>query len=421
MLKLFPLRFACCLFFTLAPLLPVHAQLVSPWFRGTKQSWEILKKTSFDVSRLSTTPLVYPMKGTVTGFKVKTTVPNWLKFRLSHSGTLSAMEKEIFKIHPNNPAGVAGKLTYFWDRDALLAHTAQPEEIHTDAFLRHQDLLQNTLAETEAYWKEEFFSQLGSSMLPREEMLKLIGDFTQPPAYILKQDEINQFTGLTLQEQRSFVRRELQHSTNYLSGLLAQNPQEIPTRDYALYYYHKLRVRYFALLERFLSSAQMPRHTLIIRVKTSLPLPFLPQSGELLTDAQRLGKLYFYAERLKASAPNTQTVALQAEIARQEKLYSLYAEAETFHIPYETVLRRPRTIYDYALGTAEAERLNTLSYKQLAEELPERIQQVQTQKRLITASSNQDFYIEYYRLCIKETILKTYLARAKFFLNNPVK
>lgn len=294
-------------------------------------------------------------------------------------------------------------------------------EIHTDAFRRHQDLLQNTLAETEAYWKEEFFSQLRGSLLPREEMLKLIGDFNQPPAYILRQDEINQFKGLTLQEQQSFVRGELKQSINYLSELLSQNPQEIPTRDYALYYYHKLRVRYFALLERFLRSAQTPRHTLIIRVKTSLPLSFLPQNEELLTDAQRLGKLYFYAERLKASGPDTQTVALQAEIARQEKLYSLYAEAETFHIPYETVLHRPRTIYEYALGMAEAERLNTLSYEQLAEELPERIQQVQTQKRLITASSNQDFYIEYYRLCIKETILKTYLARAKFFLNNPGK
>lgn len=420
MIKLFPLRFACCLFFILAPLAPTRAQLVSPWFRGPAQSWKALKETSFSAARLAATPLSAPMSGLSTGQAVKTTVPNWLMHRLSHSNTFSAMEKEIFKTHPANTVAVTGKLSYFWDRDALLAANAAPGEINEKAFTRHQQLLQNTLAEVENFSLEDISTQFHSSVFSQEEMLRALKDPTQPQAFILTRREVEEFPQLSLQEQLEFARNAWRQSSVRLMELLNQEPQTITTHAFSDYYYIKLRQRYFTTLFQVMARAQAPRQTIIVRVRRKIPLDFLPEADKLLTDAQRLGKLHFHLGLMQSRGQqlSAEAVALKTEITRQTELYHPYALAEAFGLPYEQVLRSH--VYNAKLyfSDEEAARLNMLTSEQAVSELPAKIAQVQAQMRelLGTKTASPDVYVHYLRLQAREEFLLTRLAQAKFFL-----
>lgn len=420
MIKPFPFRLACCLFFILAPFFSARAQLVSPWFRGTAQSWKALKETSFSAARLAATPLSAPLSGISTGYAVKTTVPNWLAHRLSHSNTFSAMEKELFKTHPANTTAVTGKLSYFWDRDALLAANAAPGEINENAFTRHQQLLQNTLAEVEIFSLEEISSRLCSSVFSQEELLRTLKAPTQPQAFILTRLEVEEFPQLSLQEQREFTINAWRQASNRLTELLNQEPQTLPTHAFSDYYYAKLRLRYFATLFQVLEHAQTPRKTIIVRVLRKIPLDFLPDAGQPLTDAQRLGKLHFHLGLMQARGRqlSAEAVALRAEITRQTELYHPYALAEAFGLPYEQVLRSPIYNANLYFGEEESARINNLTSEQAVNELPAKITQVQEQMRELLGAkpAPPDVYVRYFRLQARETFLLTRLAQAKFFL-----
>lgn len=410
------------LFVLFAAAVPAGAQAVAPWFRGTAQSWKDLTKNAFSAQKIAVHPLSKPLSGLTTGYAVKTTVPNWLKYRLSHSNTFCRMEKEILDIHPGNICAVSGKLSYFWDRDALLSANASSGEMNANALTRHQELLQNTLAEVEAFGKEEIGKIFHSSIFSKEDIAQLLADPDQPPAFALYLQEIRTFPTLTLSAQQDFARRALEANTQALENLLSQSPEELSTAQYADYYRLKLRQRYFRLLWRTLENANAPRQTLIIRVRKQIELSFLPGNDAWLTDAERLGKLYFYAAQIQAHTPqgvNEQLVALKSEIARQEKIYEVYAKAEAFNIPYEVLLERPQILADYALGAEEAARLRTLPNAQAVEELPQHISRIQTHRQMLLSQkpARPGFYTNYYRLYLKETILQTRLAQANCFLN----
>lgn len=422
MIKPFSLRLACCLFLTFVPLAPVRAQLVSPWFRGTAQSWKALKEASFSAARLSATPLSLPLSGLSTGYAVKTTVPNWLTHRLSHSNTFSAMEKGIFKTHPANTVAVTGKLSYFWDRDALLAASAAPGEINEKAFDRHQQLLQNTLAEVETFSLEEISSQFHSSVFSQEEMLRSLKDPLQPQAFILTRREVDEFPQLSLQEQREFAKNAWQQASIRLMGLLTQDPQTITTHAFSDYYYLKLRQRYFVTLLQVMERAQTPRKTIIVRIRRKIPLAFLPDVGQSLTDAQRLGKLYFHLGLIQAHGQQAtpEGIALKAEITRQTELYHPYALAEAFGLPYEQVLRSHVYNANLYFSEEESARINLLTSALAVDELPAKIAQLKTHKQelLSTKTASPDVYVHYFRLHAQEEFLLTRLARAKFFLQH---
>lgn len=420
MKKFSPLALIGVLFLALAPLPELRAQAVAPWFRGTARSWATLKASSFTLDKISRVPLIKPMSGLVTGKQVKTTLPNWLKYRLSHSGAFCKQEKEILSTHSTNTSALIGKLTYFWDRDALLSQSAANAEINPNALARHQQLLLGTLAEAEEYFLEDFPTTIHSYVFSKEDILNLLADPSQPPAYVLARRELEAFPQMTLEEQQNFVRQTLAQNLENLSELLTAGPDKLTTAQYTTYYLLKLRRQYFTLLERVINAAQKPRNTIIIRVKKQIPLPFLPHNESRLTDAQRLGKLYFYADSMRQrgeAGPTEPFIALQAEIARQEKLYQPYAQAEAFNIPYEAVFLHQADIAAYALGPETAERLKALSNIQAIEELPELILQAQAHKNTLLGQtpSGPDFYTHYFRLYLKKNILKTRLARAQFF------
>lgn len=419
MKKLSWFRFTCCLCFLLMPLASARAQLVSPWFRGTPQSWKVLTETSFATPSLNATRLSVPLSGLSTGYTVKTTVPNWLKHRLSHSNTFSRMEKDLFKIHPTNLTAVTGKLSYFLDRDALLAANVMRGEINEHAFSRHQELLQNTLAEVENFGHEQITSRFSNTILTQEEQERILKDPAQPPAFIVSHREIERFPTLSLAEQQLFAQKALQDASRNLADILRQNPQEIPTHVYSNYYYYKLRQRYFSMLCKVMERAQAPRQTIIIRVRKKISLSFLPESEQLLTDAQRLGKLYFHQGLMQANTQSATTdlVALQTEIARQTELYNPYALAEAFGIPYEKLLSQRNYLANIYFAEEEAAYINTLTSYQALEELPAKITHVQTQQNSLLAAKtlSLDGYVHYFRLVAQEQFLKTRLAQAQLF------
>ncbi|MGN0024300.1 MAG: hypothetical protein ACI351_02585 [Candidatus Avelusimicrobium sp.] len=412
-------RLACCVLFLCVSALSLRAQTVSPWFRGVPQTWKMLRETSFSAANAVKTPLLQPLSGRYTGYAVKTTVPNWLLHRLSHSNTFSAMEKEIFKKHPANTVAVTGKLSYFWDRDALLAASAGRGEINQKAFARHQELLQNTLAEVEAFAGSEIASAYNSTLFSPEEISRLMADPAQPPAFVVTAREAAEFAALSLEEQKAFTQNAWQKTTLLQTELLKTDPQKLSTQHFSDYYYLKLRRNYFSLLHRALEHAAAPRRTLIIRIRKRLTLDFLPENDMFLTDAQRLGKLYFYTDHAKSFGLTIENiVALQTETARQENLYIPYARAEAFEQPYEKALQRGSES-DILFGEEEANRLRLLTSRQAADELPAKIAALQT--AMDNARPNgaaADFYVYYFRLHAQQNYLQTRLAQAHFFLNH---
>lgn len=412
-------RLACCALFLCVSALSLRAQTVSPWFRGVPQTWKMLTEKSFSAVNTIKTPLLPPLSGRYTGYAVKTTVPNWLSHRLSHSHAFSVMEKNIFKTHPHNISAVTGKLSYFWDRDALLAASAGEEGIDQKAFNRHQELLQNTLAEVESFSREEIASSYHSALFSDEETARLLADPAQPPAFVLRAKEAADFAALSLEEQKAFAYNAWQKATLLQTELLKTDPQKLSTQHFSDYYYLKLRRTYFTLLLRTLNHATEPRRTMIIRIRKHIELNFLPESDMFLTDAQRLGKLYFYTDHAKSFGLTIENiVALKAETARQEKLYEPYALAEAFEQPYEKALQ-PGSASDILFGAEEAERLRLLTSRQAADELPAKIAVLQTAMNNVRPNGEEtDFYVCYFRLHAQQTYLKARLAQAHFFLNH---
>jgi len=400
----------------LTPFFSVRAQGVAAWFRGSAQTWKLLTETSFSAAKFSRVGLSVPLSGVSTGYAVKTTVPNWLSYRLSHSNTFSAAEKKLLTIHPNNPTATLGKLAYLWDRHAILYACSAPGETNTLAFNRHQELLQNTLAEAETFWKPELAKNFYISSFPPEKTGRLLKDPSQPPAFILRRSELEQFAQMTLEEQRAFALLQYRQAGETIARLLETSPETMETFRFSDYYYFKLRRSYFHTLLRVLQNAAAPRRTLIIRVKKRIALPFLPQPEQTLTDAQRLGKLHYYADHTAAAE---ERAALQTEIARQQDYYRPYALAEAFNAPYEAMLRHNASPADWMFGAEEAARIRLLDSRQAAEEIPGLLQKIHNHKKTLGApkSDGVDFYTAYFRLCAQEEYLQTRLARANFFLS----
>lgn len=412
-------RLLCCFLVLYTGGFSLHAHSGPIWFRGLAQTWKTLTGKSFSVANIAKTPLISPLSGRHTGYAVKTTVPNWLSHRLFHSTMFSAMEKNIFKTHPDNISAVTGKLSYFWDRDALLASSAAEGEINQQAFARHQELLQNTLAEVEAFAVEEIASNYHSQIFSKEETVRLLQDPSQPPAFVLSARESAEFVTLSLEGQKVFAQNAWKQAILMQAELLNTDPQLLVTQHFSDYYYFKLRQHYFALLQIALEHASVPRRTLIIRVRKRITLDFLPENDLFLTDAQRLGKLYFYADHAKAFGLTMENiVSLKAETARQEHLYKPYALGEAFEQPYEKALQQGSE-GKILFGAEEDNRIRLLSPRQAVDELPAKIAALQTaMDKARPNGAETNFYVYYFRLHAQQFYLQTRLAPAQFFLKH---
>ena len=158
------------------------------------------------------------------------------------------------------------------------------------------------------------------------------------------------------------------------------------------------------------------------------------EAYESMTDAQRLGYLYFHNDAVAESIASSQAPAvvtgmqpiLQKELLRHIRVYNPYAMAQAFDIPYEKAL----SLRDYDrkklfFNEDFIAYIDNSSSKELAETLPQHIEKVQQELAALRHTTpnpeNLDFYVNYYRLSAKAGFLQSLLSVAKTNLKYNIK
>ena len=391
-------------------LTPLNAQVrgVAPWFRGGATAWQSLTYRALTPERLAREQLSHTLLLTPTRLHVKTNIPNWIQFRTAHTGALNSMEKRKLTVSPNYVLGTSGKLAYFYDRDLLLLSALReffPEEpYNAQAFALHQDILETTRNEIEIFALEELVTKLHGWMSTHEAEI-LLKDQTQPLCSVLVRSEVKTFATLTtLEQQRQFAKQQLADIQDELVMLLKMPEVQLTNGHFAQYYYSKMRAEYFQILVDALENATAPLPSIVVRVAVPIQLNFLPNPTEVLTDAQRLGKLYFYSHQNQFST--AENIQLQAKLNRQSDVFKTYATAEAFQVPYEQLL----DLYTHGLtpqdifGPEGGKIVQELPKEELKRRIPqtlEKIKLAQQQLREQNPNPTPEVYVEYFRLVYK--------------------
>ena len=404
--------------------LPAQGQLVSPWFRGGKPAWEaLLNKAKLPAAGKAA--FSQPLSNAATGYAVKTTASNWLRHRVAHSGVFSRMEKETL-LQPNHtPKMQLGKIAYFHDRDARLFNwvPSQPgAKAEENAFWRHQNILANTLAELETFYRRELPEAFASLVFSKEQVSRLMEDPVQPPAFVLYPKEIAHFASLkTLAEQQAWASQTLNAIWGDLNALLAKHPTRLQGNEFERYYIQKLRLLYFMTVQEVLAKATEKRPSLIVRRKRALKAD-LPGAERPMTDAQRLGFLRYHLDKRLAARPLAtaaddgnfeQYSRLKAWLARLAPIYEPYAAAEAFGARYEDALRLGALWPDIIVGPQEGLKLRRMTAQQAEELLPAKIHTLETQLSAMHSQTPQEasFYTRYYRLERQKALYESFLIR----------
>ena len=385
----------------------VHAQWLAPWFRGGKPAWQTIHRHAFTPKRVTHAKLSKPLNRRKTRLHVKTNISNWMQYRTAYTTTLSSGEKQVLARFPNNLLSTSGKLTYFYDKNILLL--AAQQELFTGmsfsakAFNRHQEILEVTRDEIENFAFEELSQHLYGWMSSHEAEILLHDNTQQPLSCVLARSDVKAFGSLSLAEQQQFANNKLAHAQYTLSTLLQTPDQHLSNDDFAQYYIFKLREVYFQTLVSALENATEPLSSIVIRIPVTLEIPFLPNPNEPLSDAQRLGKLYFYYHQDRL--PVEQKVQLKAELEQQEYAYITYAVAEAFEIPYDKFLdiyTRGITAKDI-FGEENGTFLHNLPKHELQRRIPGTLTKIaQAQAALREQTPTLQTYVEYFKLEYKK-------------------
>lgn len=414
------------LFLVCAPLVHLQAQAVAPWFRGSKQAWEaLLSKTASPAAMQAKMATVLSQQ--IPQFSVKTTPHNWLLHRLGHSGVFSRVEKELLLQKKQTEKTLLGKLVYLHDRDSRLftALSAQPGAAANEAaFWRHQNLLENTLAELENYYAHTFARLFTTPLFNEENVSRLLADSQQPKAFALYPKEVEHFAALeTLSQQVAWAEQALRHTQADLNALLSKRTEELKPFEFERYYLQKIRLEYFLTLKEVLAKATEKRNSLIIRRKRVLKID-LPGAQRPMTDAQRLGFLRYHLARLSTprldfDASGKSDFEKYAEVktvlAKLTPVYEPYAIGEAFGVPYEKVLKQGSLWPDLIVGPQEGSRLRALNGEGRRMELPAKIDKLERKLRTMLQQTpdGADFFVRYYRLEREKALYDNFLLRER--------
>ncbi len=389
--------------FLFSPILSL-AQTVSPWFRLTAGiSFEQISQKAFTLERVSGAKFSVPLLGNPTGYAVKTNVPNWLSYKFKHTGLVSRMEQDILTTQPNHLVAVSGKLQFFFDRDLLLKNALPFQEstiFHENAFNGHQQLMQDTRTEIEKFGMDEMARMLSqdTSLFSASEIETLISN-GQPPAFVLTRGEAVDFANSSLEKQRQIVQGDIHTALLDLHKLLSTKPSDLDTASFAQYYRAKSRLYYFTQLKGVLEKATAPRKSIIFRFRQQLPFDFLPDCAEWLTDAQRLGKLWFYHDMYLTSSP--ERAALLKQEIKAQSVHEHYAQAEVFGLPYEDLLNDKVLQMQMVMNEEKINQFDQLPVQErmeIALQKMEELTQEMTALRMQSLFPTASFYAEYFRL-----------------------
>ncbi len=431
--------------FFLAPLC-VQAQGVSPWFRGGKEAWKVLSGKSFHPSAVSSVVklprIAVPDK---LPDEILTIKPATYMFGRTHyTNVFSRVEKEAFQFHPENLVADLGKIAYFYDRDKMLLTTQQ--ELYPDmpyaeeAYQKHQHILAQMYTKMYKFitHQSELSTYLENGLLKERypdltrlhpywtdilHSQDLLQEGVQPFSQVLTMKEIDYFSTLGFTNQFRYANEQAQAALTQMSQLLQHDPATLKNEDFRNYQRAKWRWDYFQTVQNHLLADSEALSSLVVREPVALPFDFLPEPDELLTDAQRLGKLAFYSHDEKLSTD--QKERLQKELKRQTKLCAKYAEAEAFNVPVHRLLRNyhSKQLTDSEVfGVVGGETLNRLDENQIFQKTPavlQRIKETEESLHSIIFAPTKETYAEYFRLEYKRHFYqyKQTLYKLKHFRN----
>lgn len=404
----------------------VSAQVGPAWIRGTQQiSREAAQKHALTWQQLLHAPFSTPRMGPPTRYSVKTHIPNWLAHKLYHSRLVSPLEKNILKNDPGNSLAVSSKLQFFYDREALLASTlpkGQSAAWNETAFKMHQELMQTTRREVEAFGVKQLSWALHqpSSFMTRQEIEDTLQN-SQLPAFILTRAELVEFPQLSLEQQRQYAWQVTTQSYQQILLWLQKDPGTLSSVQFEEFYRLKCRWYYFTQLTKVLRNATLPRASAVIRLRKTLPIDFLPEADQPLTDAQRLGKVQFYLDYYTQDVPVPQRAEVLAKAKDHQRSNDCYAQAEVLHIPYEKLLGGRLLPCEAVLDSPMLDWLDKTPYREqvlpLEQMLVKHEQQMASFRQTHSIPTLAD-YAAYYRLTLKRSVLVGALARARLFSIN---
>jgi hypothetical protein len=422
-LKLFH-NFLFTLTLSLIPTVFCSAQTPIPWFLGEKATWEILSKKAVALPvapSLSKNSLrIHPSQ-----YKVATTPKNWMLHRFSHSRLMSDSEKKrLLNSDFSSPENILGKIQYIHDRDAALFSFLQNEivPLNTQAFSRRSELLKNVYTEFENYYISTLAYRLSSTIFPQEQIKFLLLDPSQPPLFVLRQNEIKNFPTLSLEEQKNYAKKIVEESSFKINSILTSSIETLAEESFHTYYFQKLRFKYFTMLQQALENASSARKSIIIRMRKKPGINFLQGGQTFMTDAQRLGFLRFYHDKYQLAltpnqAPSEQFLEIKKALNMQEKMYEYYAVAEAFNLPYEEVFVRTTSSAPLYIenGVQLQENLQDPNFTSQVEPY---IQDITKQLRAMQAQTptSLDFFTRYFRLTHQLDIYDLLTMKNRMFL-----
>ncbi len=330
--------------------------------------------------------------------------------RVSFQNIFSKPEKTLL-LHQSAPLAKLGQIAFLHDRHAtifnFLSSNKALKESDIHAFQTHQENLQNLFQKLFQYYQYTEPEKFSSFLFPKEKIQMMAQEPSQPPAYVLSTSEIKTFAQLPdLASQRQWTYEHLQNTYQFLGSMQEEAKGDFNKISFENYYLQKMRYDYFQELYALLEQTTQKRLSLITRYKLRIG-----GEGAYATDAERLGYIRFQADV-------THDPQLQQQFQSLLDVYAPYASAEVFGKPYEFTLEKG-AFSPYLLSNDRGIDLPSLSYEEALRILPAQIDSLQKQIETLhdNPSTELSFYKRYYYLTTQADIYRSYLAKAKFFLN----
>lgn len=296
--------------------------------------------------------------------------------------------------------------------------TLTPEQ--EKRFQEHQSRLQHFVADMEQGWAgrlgettfKNFYVQ--SHFLNKEFRLNMLSEQSQEIVallqsqkgdkgfFLISPEESEKFVHFSLQEQKRYAMFKYKEATSEVFAYFRKGPNNMSDWQFKQFYAWRHRAEYFKNLCWALQNATAPRTTIGIRFARPIPLSFGPFAGSrFLSDAQRIGKLQYYADHPFADVGKNLEVL--AELKQQRELYNRYAFAQAFNVPYEKVPSMSENYFSsikqvHAMfGEDAVNKIGGHDTENVIKELSAQIHFFNQEKANFVPKDESDF-VEYYKL-----------------------
>lgn len=403
-----------------------HAQIAAApaaWTRGlAKAQWQTAIATTRFVPSVITNSahFIKPLAqgNGVALFNINKDHNSLIWAQVKNSQLFSKTEKDF--LVPFAPETVSlAKLTWVHDKHAAFYNHLKKQDgitINEDAFANHQTQLSRLIATLEKDLKGkvqadlEYVSPQHQDIISMLELLRVDCGFNRATiAKLFQGDGQPFFAALYEREMEIFAQQpDLGSQRNWIASMIETTQIELerllqlPTSAMtpflsAKYYVYKMRLEYFTVLRDVLANATEKRASIIYRYRRKLPS--VPVS---MTDAQRLGYLYYQRDLLPADKLQ-QRLTWETQINEQEALHQEFAAAEATNQSYELALRKGATS-PLLLPDAEQEYIYSLKTEQQFDAKIASLEREMAAMRAQKPGNDLSFYSRYYSLVVRKDI-----------------